>query len=47
MKAAISAGMQYTYEYDPIGHIIRNSASGRTLLAYGYDLNGNLQLSAI
>ena len=42
MKAAISAGMHYTYEYDPMGRIIRKSASGRTLLAYGYDLNGNL-----
>ena len=42
MKAAISAGMHYSYEYDPMGRIIRKSASGRTLLAYGYDLNGNL-----
>ena len=42
MKAAISAGMHYSYEYDPMGRITRKSASGRTLLAYGYDLNGNL-----
>ncbi len=42
MKAAVSAGMHYSYEYDPMGRITRKSASGRTLLAYGYDLNGNL-----
>ncbi len=42
MKAAISAGMHYRYEYDVMGRITRKSASGRTLLAYGYDLNGNL-----
>lgn len=42
MKAVISAGMHYNYEYDPMGRIIRKSASGRTLLAYGYDLNDNL-----
>jgi len=42
MKAAISAGMHYSYEYDAMGRITRKSASGRTLLAYGYDLNGNL-----
>ena len=42
MKAAISAGMHYSYEYDVMGRITRKSASGRTLLAYGYDLNGNL-----
>ena len=41
MKAVISAGMHYNYEYDPMGRIIRKSASGRTLLAYGYDLNDN------
>ena len=32
----------YSYEYDPMGRIIRKSASGRTLPAYGYDLYGNL-----
>ncbi len=42
MKAAISAGMHYAYEYDVMGRITKKSASGRTLLAYGYDLNGNL-----
>ncbi|MDE7272603.1 MAG: hypothetical protein K2N95_06005 [Lachnospiraceae bacterium] len=42
MKAAVSAGMHYSYEYDVMGRITRKSASGRTLLAYGYDLNGNL-----
>ncbi len=42
MKAAISSGMHYSYEYNKMGRIARKSASGRTLLTYNYDLNGNL-----
>ncbi len=42
MKAAISSGMHYNYEYDIMGRIAKKSASGRTLLSYHYDLNGNL-----
>ena len=42
MKAAISSGMHYSYEYNKMGRIAKKSASGRTLLTYNYDLNGNL-----
>ena len=35
-------GMRYSYEYDAMGRLTRKSASGRTLLAMSYDLNGNL-----
>ncbi len=35
-------GMRYSYEYDVMGRLTRKSASGRTLLAMAYDLNGNL-----
>ena len=34
--------MRYSYEYDAMGRLTRKSASGRTLLAMSYDLNGNL-----
>lgn len=42
LKSAISQGMRYSYEYDAMGRPARKSASGRTLLSYTYDLNGNL-----
>ena len=41
LKCAISAGMRYAYEYDAMGRMVRKSASGRTLLALAYDMNGN------
>jgi len=41
LKSAISGGMRYSYEYDAMNRMIRKSASGRTLLAMGYDKNGN------
>ncbi|MCX4299536.1 MAG: YD repeat-containing protein [Lachnospiraceae bacterium] len=42
MKAAISSGMYYSYEYNKMGQIAKKSVSGRTLLTYNYDLNENL-----
>ena len=42
LKSAISRGMRYGYEYDAMGRLERKTASGRTLLSYAYDLNGNL-----
>ncbi len=39
---ARTLGMRYNYEYDAMGRLTRKSASGRTLLALSYDLNGNL-----
>ena len=35
-------GMRYSYEYDAMGRLTKKSASGRTLLFFAYDLNGNL-----
>ncbi len=35
-------GMRYSYEYDVMNRLIQKSASGRTLLSFAYDLNGNL-----
>ena len=35
-------GMRYSYEYDTMGRLTKKSASGRTLLSFAYDLNGNL-----
>lgn len=40
-KNAISNGMQYNYTYDVMGRIASKSASGRTLISYEYDKNGN------
>ena len=33
--------MQYNYTYDIMGRIASKSASGRTLISYEYDKNGN------
>ncbi len=33
--------MRYDYAYDSMGRLLSKSASGRTLLSYTYDLNGN------
>ncbi|MBQ9140371.1 MAG: RHS repeat-associated core domain-containing protein [Lachnospiraceae bacterium] len=41
LKTAIGGGMRYDYRYDVMGRLSEKSASGRTLLKYGYDLNGN------
>ena len=35
-------GMRYSYEYDAMGRLTKKAASGRTLLSFAYDLNGNL-----
>ena len=43
LKAAIAEGMRYDYTYYPNNLLKEKSASGRTLLAYTYDLNGNKQ----
>lgn len=42
LKSAISRGMRYGYEHDAMGRLTGKSASGRMLLSYVYDLNGNL-----
>ena len=41
LKTAIAGGMRYEYTYDVRGRLKRKSASGRELISYGYDLNGN------
>ena len=41
LQSAISKGMQYNYTYDIMGRIESKSASGRTLISYEYDKNGN------
>ena len=35
-------GMRYSYEYDAMGRLTKKAASGRILLSFAYDLNGNL-----
>lgn len=42
LKSAISQGMHYGYAYDALGRLAEKRASGRTLLSFQYDLNGNL-----
>ena len=42
LKSAISGGMRYSYTYDAMGRLKEKSASGRRLLAFDYDRNGNL-----
>lgn len=42
LKAAIFQGMRYNYVYDVMDRLIEKRASGRTLLSYVYDRNGNL-----
>ena len=39
--SSISNGMKYNYTYDIMGRIESKKASGRTLIAYKYDRNGN------
>ncbi|SDL50114.1 RHS repeat-associated core domain-containing protein [Dendrosporobacter quercicolus] len=41
LKAAIAQGMRYGYRYHADGRLKEKTASGRKLLAYEYDLNGN------
>ncbi|WP_250278723.1 EndoU domain-containing protein [[Clostridium] colinum] len=41
LENAISNGMQYNYTYDIMGRIENKTASGRTLISYEYDKNGN------
>lgn len=43
LKSAISTeGMRYNYTYDNRDRLMEKQASGRTLLSFAYDLNGNL-----
>ena len=42
LKSAISGGMHYSYTYDTMGRMKEKTASGRKLLAFAYDKNGNL-----
>ena len=41
LKYAISGGMRYDYTYYPDGSLKEKRASGKTLVSYAYDLNGN------
>ena len=46
LRSAISqsetgGGMRYSYAYDVMNRLIRKAASGRTLLTFAYDGNGN------
>ncbi len=41
LKTAIAGGMRYEYTYDVRGRLKSKSASGKELISYGYDLNGN------
>lgn len=41
LKAAIAQGMRYGYRYYADGRLQEKAASGRRLLSYEYDLNGN------
>ena len=46
LRSAISqsetgGGMRYSYAYDAMNRLIRKAASGRTLLTFAYDGNGN------
>ena len=41
IKAAIAEGMYYSYSYYNSGKLKEKSASGKRLLSYEYDLNGN------
>ena len=42
LKSAISGGMRYSYTYDAMNRLREKCASGRRLLAFVYDKNGNL-----
>ena len=41
LKSAIGGGMRYEYSYYQNGLLREKKASGRTLLSYAYDLDGN------
>ena len=41
IKSAIAEGMHYSYSYYNNGNLKEKSASGKRLLSYEYDLNGN------
>lgn len=41
LKSLIGGGMRYEYEYDAAGKLKSKSASGKKLIQYEYDLNGN------
>ena len=41
IKSAIAEGMYYSYSYYSSGKLKEKSASGKRLLSYEYDLNGN------
>jgi len=41
LSYAIGGGMRYDYDYDDFGRLLTKRASGKTLLSYVYDLNGN------
>ena len=41
IKSAIAEGMHYSYSYYNSGKLKEKSASGKRLLSYEYDLNGN------
>nr|WP_317356417.1 hypothetical protein [uncultured Tyzzerella sp.] len=41
LESAIANGMQYNYTYDIMRRIASKKASGRTLISYEYDKNGN------
>ena len=42
LKSAISGGMRYSYTYDAMNRLREKCASGRKLLTFVYDKNGNL-----
>ena len=42
LSYAIGGGMRYDYSYDLMGRLSEKSASGRRLLSYTYDADGNL-----
>ena len=42
MGSHLHDGMRCHYEYDAMDRLSAKSASGRELLSYSYDLNGNL-----
>ncbi len=43
LKSAVSEGMRYSYTYDALERLIEKKASGKTLLSFQYDLNGNVE----
>ncbi len=41
LKSATQSGMRYSYNYDVMGRLTSKKASGKTLLSFEYDKNGN------